>query len=155
MPFGLWVFTILCVAISIIFGVVSCIFSIINTVMTPIESISGVNGLYLWNGMGALFSTGACVSWLIQYRTRWRKNVLSPEEIDDGWSSENRASLGISFFLVVIALGLFLLNIIFVTLASTKKRPIPFLHRTSQQYQHPHVGGHTGDKNPEGLIMLY
>lgn len=55
MPFGLWLFTVLCVAIAIIFGVVSCIFSIINTVMSPIESISGLPGLYLWNGMGGKY----------------------------------------------------------------------------------------------------
>ena len=52
MSFGLWVFTVLCVAIAIIFGLVSSIFAIINTVMTPIEVISGMQGLYLWNGMG-------------------------------------------------------------------------------------------------------
>lgn len=88
MPFGLWLFTVLCVAIAIIFGIVASIFSIINTVMAPIEVITGLHGLFLWNGMGALFCTGACVSWIVQFRTKLRKNVLSPEELEDGWSSE-------------------------------------------------------------------
>lgn len=52
MSFGLWLFTVLCVAIAIIFGLVSSIFAIINTVMTPVEVISGIQGLFLWNGMG-------------------------------------------------------------------------------------------------------
>jgi hypothetical protein len=52
MPFGLWLFTVLCVAIAIIFGLVSSIFAIINTVMAPGEVISGIHGLFLWNGMG-------------------------------------------------------------------------------------------------------
>lgn len=51
MPFGLWLFTILSVAIAILFALISCIFAIINTAMTPIEVITGLHGLYLWNGM--------------------------------------------------------------------------------------------------------
>lgn len=143
MPFGLWLFTILCVAIAIIFGVVSIIFAIINTIITPIEIITGLQGLYLWNGMGSLFCTGACVSWIIQFRTKLRKNVLTSEEIQDGWSSENRALLGYSFFLVVIALFLFLLNILLVSLATRK----PWIQRRAPRP--------LSDKNPEGVIMLY
>lgn len=52
MPFGLWLFTVLCVAIAIVFGIVASIFAVINTVMTPIEVITGLHGLFLWNGMG-------------------------------------------------------------------------------------------------------
>ena len=51
MAFGLWLFTILCVAIAMVFGIVSSVFSIINTVMTPIEVITGIHGLFLWNGL--------------------------------------------------------------------------------------------------------
>ncbi len=51
MAFGLWLFTVLCIAIAMIFGLVSSIFSIINTVMTPIEIITGIQGLFLWNGL--------------------------------------------------------------------------------------------------------
>lgn len=52
MAFGLWLFTVLCIAIAMIFGLVSSIFAIINTVMTPIEVITGIQGLFLWNGLG-------------------------------------------------------------------------------------------------------
>ena len=141
MNFGLWLFTILCVAIAMIFGVVSIIFAIINTIMTPIEIISGPQGLYLWNGMGALFCTGACVSWIVQFRTKLRRNVLTPEEIHDGWSSEARARLGLSFFMVVAALFLFLLNILLISLSS--RRPSS---KSSQKKVDP---------SPEGVIMLY
>lgn len=56
MPFGLWLFTILSVAIAMLFGLVSLIFSIINTVITPIEVITGLRGLLLWNGFGGKFN---------------------------------------------------------------------------------------------------
>lgn len=52
MTFGLWLFTVLSIAIAIIFGLVSSVFGIINTVMTPIEIITGIYGLFLWNGLG-------------------------------------------------------------------------------------------------------
>lgn len=52
MPFGLWLFTVMCVAIGILFGLVASIFAIINTVMTPVETITGLHGLFLWNGLG-------------------------------------------------------------------------------------------------------
>lgn len=51
MEFSLWLLTILGVSIAMIFGLVGAIFSIINTVMTPIETITGIHGLYLWNGL--------------------------------------------------------------------------------------------------------
>lgn len=53
MTFSLWLFTILAVSIAMIFGLVGAIFSIINTVMTPVEAITGVQGLYLWNGLAS------------------------------------------------------------------------------------------------------
>lgn len=55
MSFALWLLTILSVSIAMIFGLVAAIFSIINTVMTPIEAITGVQGLYLWNALASKF----------------------------------------------------------------------------------------------------
>lgn len=91
----------------------------------------------------ALFSTSACVAWLLQYRNKLRKNVLTQEELNDGWSSEQLAWLGYSYFLVVGALGLFLLNLQLVCLAARKPWQRQKQLRTLQ------------NKNPEGVIMLY
>lgn len=98
----------------------------------------------------ALFCTGACVSWIVQFRTKLRKNVLTPEELEDGWSSESRAKLGYSFFLVVVTLGLFLFNIFLVSLAS-RKPATKYWDSSKQRISHRSIG----DKNPEGVIMLY
>jgi len=144
LPFGLWLFTILSVSIAILFGIIASLFSIINTVMTAIENITGLGGLFLWNGIGALFCTSACISFLIQYRNKLRKNVLTQDEINDGWSSTNLAWLGYSYFLVVIALGLFLLNILLIFIITRR----PFLRRKVRTLQNKH--SETG-----GVIMLY
>ncbi|XP_053213266.1 clarin-2-like [Panonychus citri] len=142
MPFGLWLFTILSVAIAMLFGLVSLIFSIINTVITPIEVITGLRGLLLWNGFGVLFSGAACLSWFIQFRNKLSRNVLTQEEINDGWSSENRSKLGYSYYLVLVSMGLFFLNK-FIILLAVKRPRFRGKSRLST------------DKNPEGVIMLY
>lgn len=90
----------------------------------------------------ALFCTGACVSWLVQFRSKLRKNVMSVDEIEHGWTSENRARLGFSFFLVVAALSLFILNIILILMANKKI--------CQRKHTRPML-----DKNSEGVIMLY
>lgn len=141
MAFGLWLFTVLCIAIAMVFGLVSSIFSIINTVMTPIEIITGIQGLFLWNGLAALFCTCAGISWLIEYRNSLRKNVLTDDEQNDGWTSDGRAWLGFSYFFVIIALGLYIFNILLVYMAIK-----PWKNRSPRT---------TTDKNPEGVIMLY
>jgi len=140
MTFSLWFFTILSVSIAMIFGLVGAIFSIINTVMTPVETITGVQGLYLWNGLASLFCMCANVAWLVQFGGRLSKNVLTEEEQHDGWTSQGRARLGYSFYFVLVSGALHLVNIVLIYLATRSPR------RTNR----PVV-----DKHPEGLIMLY
>lgn len=49
MSYGLWVTTIGCVCMAILFAVFSAVFALINTATTPVEAITGIPGLYLWN----------------------------------------------------------------------------------------------------------
>lgn len=67
---------------------------------------------------------------------------MSIDEIEHGWTSENRAKLGFSFFLVVAALSLFIINIILVLMANNRI--------CRRKHSRPMM-----DKNSEGVIMLY
>lgn len=49
--FGLWVSTIVMLALGIVWGLVSLGFTAFNVVGKPIETITGPAGLYLWNGL--------------------------------------------------------------------------------------------------------
>lgn len=49
MSYGLWVTSIGCVCMSILFAVFSAVFALVNTATTPVEAITGIPGLYLWN----------------------------------------------------------------------------------------------------------
>lgn len=50
--FSLWLLTIMSLALAMLFGLISAVFAVINTVVTPVEVITGIAGLYLWNGIG-------------------------------------------------------------------------------------------------------
>lgn len=52
--FSLWLLTIMCLALAMLFALISAVFAVINTVVTPVEVITGIAGLYLWNGIGGI-----------------------------------------------------------------------------------------------------
>ncbi|KAH6948842.1 hypothetical protein HPB50_026578 [Hyalomma asiaticum] len=142
MIFGLWLVTVLGISLAVVFGLVSCIFAIVNSVMTPVEAITGRAGLYLWNTVGGLFCLVAIISWVVQFYLKLSHNVMTQDEQNDKWTSEGRASLGYSFYFLVVALVLFSLNVCILVVASLQpwgwKKP-----------------KHITPKNPEGVIMLY
>jgi clarin len=80
------------------------------------------------------------VAWLVQFRGRLSTNVLTEEEQQDGWTSTGRASLGYSFYFVLLSGVLHLANIVLIYCATKAPR------RHTRQVI---------DKHPEGLIMLY
>lgn len=90
----------------------------------------------------ALFCGTACLSWFLQFQNKLKTNVLTQEEINDGWTSENRSRFGYSYYLVALAMLLFFLNILIVSLALKRPR-LRGKNRSS------------ANKNPEGVIMLY
>merc|ERR1712060_295177 len=131
-----------------LFGIISAMMAIINTASNPIEAICHIPGLYLWNGM-ALFSTlSAIITWMVQFYLRLTHNVLIREYKDKGkWSSEGMASFGSSFFLVVIAAVVYLVNLTIIAMATRDP------HRQRKVFQakqlHPLPGKQAGD------TMLY
>lgn len=85
----------------------------------------------------------ALVAWLVEYFLRLRSNVLSPEEVQNGWTSENRSQLGYSYHLVLAAFLLHLANISIVSL-------VQFETWTSQK-----AAKRQSRAACEGVIMLY
>ncbi|UXI20076.1 U6 snRNA-associated Sm-like protein LSm3 [Sarcoptes scabiei] len=150
MSFNLWLLTIVSISLAMIFGLVAAIFSIINTVMTPIEAITGVQGLYLWNILACIFGIGAAILWLVQFRTKLVWNVMTEDEQQDGWTSKNRASLSFSYYAVLVALSLHLLNVLLIYYGTNHYRFASGLIGRRQKDRSNGV-----DKHPEGLIMLY
>ncbi|XP_015916501.1 clarin-3 [Parasteatoda tepidariorum] len=140
--FSLWLLTIMSLALAMLFALVSAVFAVINTVVTPVEVITGIAGLYLWNGLGALFSAASVLTWVGQYYARLKQNVMTKEEIEQQWKSEDLAWFGFSFWFAVVSCVLFFLNIVLTSLAV----------RQPWEKRKPKLNM---SKNPEGVIMLY
>lgn len=58
----------------------------------------------------------ATTVWLVEYFVRLQTNVLSQEELQSGWTSENRSQFGYSYYFVVSAFVLHLVNIFIVSI---------------------------------------
>jgi hypothetical protein len=54
--YGLWVAVIACLAGALLFAGLSAVFAVINTATTPIGTVTGVPGLYLWNSLASKFT---------------------------------------------------------------------------------------------------
>ena len=73
---------------------------------------------------------GGVITWVIQYFLKLRYNVLERENRYKGegrdqrplWTSTGKATLGHSFWLIVIADGLFVLNVAILVLLEQKRR---------------------------------
>jgi len=114
MNFGVWVCTILFLILGIVFGAVSAVFTAVNSATTPIEEITGVTGLYLWNGLACLFSLAAVLFWVGQYCSHL-DDILQSIKAIDSWSSDyinsnEPSSMGYSFYLVCGTAFLYLIN---------------------------------------------
>ncbi|XP_021921167.1 clarin-2 isoform X2 [Zootermopsis nevadensis] len=133
--YGLWVAAIACIAGALLFAGLSAIFAVINTATTPIGTVTGVPGLYLWNSL-------AISLWAVQFYQKLQHNVMSREDRDNMWSSANMAHYGYSFWLVVGAVVVHVINITAIYIgtheAREKTTPQPVMEEKSN-----------------GAIMLY
>jgi hypothetical protein len=56
--YGLWVTAIACLAGALLFAALSAVFAVVNTATTPIGTVTGVPGLYLWNSLASECTSG-------------------------------------------------------------------------------------------------
>ena len=104
----------------------------------------------LWNSLAAFASFVALITWIVQFYVRLQYNVLQREDVaNGGWNSEGRANIGHSFWLVVIACGFFILNVVVVHLLMRKRNQGS---TTSKPSTKKHL---MMDTKPNGNLMLY
>jgi len=119
MVYELYIATISCVVAGLFFGIISAMLAIVNTGSNPVEAICHVPGLYLWNGLALFSCVSAFVTWIVQYYLKLAHNVLLRENREKGkWSSEGGATFGFSFVLVVLAAGVFMIDIAIIRVAT-------------------------------------
>ncbi|TRY75162.1 hypothetical protein TCAL_01660 [Tigriopus californicus] len=111
----LYVTTIVCVGVAILFGLISGSLALYNISTIPSEAVCHYPGLVAFNVIGFLSSLVAIITWIIQYFIKFRGNVLIREDqLNGGWKSEGLASVGYSFWMVFVASVIFFLNSVIV-----------------------------------------
>jgi len=146
--YELYITTIATVCGGIFFGIIAAMVAIVNTASNPTEQICHIPGLYLYNGI-ALFSTlAAIVTWMVQFYLNLTHNVLQLNDRRSNWVSEGMAVFGSSFWLVVIAAVVYIVNIIIINIANNDPARVRQAKHTGKQWKMEN-GKHNGD------TMLY
>ncbi|XP_063868227.1 uncharacterized protein LOC135104624 isoform X1 [Scylla paramamosain] len=117
MDYGLWVGTIACLSAGLLMAVVGALFAIVNTATTPVEAITGIPGLYLWNGLAALCDMLTVILWAVQFHKHLTDNVLL-YDANDGWTTKGMEVFGYSFWLVVVAIFVHIANIVIISIGT-------------------------------------
>jgi len=120
--FGLWITSVSCVMGCILSSLIGAFMSIVNTAITPRQTIFGRGSLYFFNIVSLLLSTAAAVAWIVHFYMRMTRNILVQEDRDNHWSSEGHAHLGYSFWLVIGSAFSHATNIVLLVLVSTDER---------------------------------
>merc|ERR1711915_988535 len=85
----------------------------INTAHNPVSSLNGIDGLVVWNLIVAVSLLLTITLWGAEFNIRLSKNLCISETLRHGdveWTSDGRAALGFSFWLLLPAMFLHLLN---------------------------------------------
>lgn len=142
----LYVATIVCICVSMLFGIFAAMSAVVNTASTPSEPVCHFPGMIAWNVIAALGAFAALVTWIVQFFVKLRKNVLIREDITrGGWTSEGKATIGHSFWLVVVALAIFCTNITI----------LHFMRKKRDKSQNSKRAIVEATTKPNGNLMLY
>ncbi|XP_053681845.1 uncharacterized protein LOC128732588 [Sabethes cyaneus] len=110
---GLWVTTVIFLALATAFSGGSASFSIINVLFNPVEPIFGVFGLYIWNGIviGATLIT--MILWGALFGTQLSNNIGITDTLTPvaPYSSTGLAALGASYWILFLPMLLHGANI--------------------------------------------
>ncbi|RZF34573.1 hypothetical protein LSTR_LSTR006958 [Laodelphax striatellus] len=122
MVYSYWMTTVVTTSSSLIFAAASAVFAVINTATTPIGSFTGVPGLYLWNLLTIILQMFAVSFWILQFTKKLQKNVMSLEDQANLWTSDGRAAYGHSFWFVVSAVIVHVINLTFIYFGTSDSR---------------------------------
>ncbi|VDK28769.1 unnamed protein product [Gongylonema pulchrum] len=85
-----WIFIIFFLALGILWNILGAIVALLNTVAKETDTVAGPKGIYLWSILSVVSYAAALATFLVQYATTIRCNVLLDEHISSGFSTENR-----------------------------------------------------------------
>lgn len=113
---GLWLTTVIFLAATIAFASLSALFSLINVWYNPVRFLLGVFGLYVWNGLAVSFCCLTMIFWVSQFSIFVSNNIGITDTLRSTahYTSKDLASLGYSFWLLLVTIVCHLINIALV-----------------------------------------
>lgn len=110
---GLWLTTVIFLALTIAFALLSGFFSMINIWCNPYRFLLGVAGLYIWNLAAAALICLTMIFWTSLHLIFLTNNIGITDTLRSAahYSSNGLASLGYSFWILFATLACHLINI--------------------------------------------
>ena len=110
---GLWLTTVIFLALSSLFTLISAFFSMINIICNPIYYLSSTHGLYVWNGIAAFMCSIAMIIWSSLFGIFISKNIAITDTLrtSSRFSSDGLAQFGFSFWILILSIFCHLINI--------------------------------------------
>jgi clarin len=110
---GLWMSTVVFLSITLAFTAVSGGFSVFNIFCSPAQFLFSAFGLYVWNGIAAGLCSLTMIFWGSLFAIFITNNIGITDTLTTigHYSSDDLASLGFSFWILLVPIALHLTNI--------------------------------------------
>ena len=110
---GLWLTTVIFLALTIVFALLSGFFSMFNIWCNPASDLFGVFGLYVWNSISVGFCCLTMILWGSLYSIFISNNISITDTLKSvaRYSSTDLSELGYSFWILFISIACPLINI--------------------------------------------
>lgn len=110
---GLWLTTVIFLALSSLFTLISAFFSMINIICNPVQYLCSTYGLYVWNGIAASFCLLTMVFWSSLFGIFISRNIAVTDTLRtvSRYSSDGLAQFGWSFWILIASIFCHLINI--------------------------------------------
>jgi hypothetical protein len=66
--------------------------------------------MYLWTAIALLFHLASLLLFTLEFHLFIKKNILTKDELEAGWTSENRSHLSWSFYILLASVALLIVN---------------------------------------------
>lgn len=113
---GLWLTTVIFMSLSCVLALISGLFSMINIIFNPYRMLTSTFGLYIWNGIAAGLVLLTMIFWLSLHLIFITNNIAITDTLaaDRLYSSDGLASLGFSYWILLVSIFSHLINIALV-----------------------------------------
>jgi hypothetical protein len=110
---GLWLTTVIFLALSSLFTLISAFFSMINIMCNPIQYLTSTYGLYVWNGIAAFLCFLTMIFWTSLFGIFLSKNIAITDTLRNvsRYTSDGLAQFGFSFWILIVSIFCHLINI--------------------------------------------